>query len=99
MHERMGERFLPWQLNQSVEESWAECEWHARNILGEQGYEGLQRELRGDPAEELPLVADGSVPDYPGVTGGQRRLLPGQPNLFGGEYEDISKKRRRRSKR
>src|SRR5690606_4963885 len=28
---RLGERFLPWQLEQSVEESWAECEQHARN--------------------------------------------------------------------
>ena len=27
---RLGERFLPWQLAQSVEESWAECERHAR---------------------------------------------------------------------
>ena len=30
---RMGERFLDWQLAQTVEESWAECEGHARAIL------------------------------------------------------------------
>ena len=30
---RMGPRFLDWQLAQSVEESWAECERHAKVIL------------------------------------------------------------------
>ncbi len=30
---RMGERFLDWQLAQTPEESWAECERHARAIL------------------------------------------------------------------
>ncbi|MBK7758733.1 MAG: hypothetical protein IPI35_20515 [Deltaproteobacteria bacterium] len=30
---RLGERFLPWQLAQSPEESWAECERHAKAIL------------------------------------------------------------------
>ena len=30
----LGPRFLDWQLAQSVEESWAECERHARVILG-----------------------------------------------------------------
>jgi hypothetical protein len=29
---RLGPRFLPWQLEQSVEESWAECERHAENL-------------------------------------------------------------------
>ena len=48
VRERMGERFLPWQLEQSAEESWAECEMHARNLLGEVGFARLQRELRGE---------------------------------------------------
>ena len=30
---RMGERFLDWQLAQTPEESWAECERHARAIV------------------------------------------------------------------
>jgi len=30
---RMGERFLDWQLAQTPEESWAECERHAKTIL------------------------------------------------------------------
>ncbi|MEX0670399.1 MAG: hypothetical protein WD060_08090, partial [Pirellulales bacterium] len=31
---RMGERFLDWQLAQTPEESWAECERHAEAIMG-----------------------------------------------------------------
>jgi len=30
---RLGERFLDWQLAQTAEESWADCERHARAIL------------------------------------------------------------------
>jgi hypothetical protein len=37
VRERMGERFLPWQLEQTAEESWKECELHARNLLGTPG--------------------------------------------------------------
>jgi hypothetical protein len=47
VRERLGERFLPWQLEQSVEESWAECERHARNILGEEGFARLKAEIAG----------------------------------------------------
>ncbi len=65
VRDRLGPRFLPWQLEQSVEESWAECERHARNILGEEAFERLLAELRGEyPAVEsvTPLmVAEGSV--------------------------------------
>lgn len=42
---RLGERFLPWQLEGTPEESWAECERHARNILGEEGFRKLTEEL------------------------------------------------------
>jgi hypothetical protein len=45
---RLAPRFLNWQLKQSVEESWAECKMHARNILGDGGFAQLQAELRGD---------------------------------------------------
>jgi hypothetical protein len=93
---RLGERFLPWQLEQSVEESWKECEIHARNILGEAGFAKLQRELRGEhEAEDAPakLVAE------PAATygkGSQRRLFPSQRTLFGDEMEDPPPRRRRR---
>jgi len=46
---RMGERFLPWQLEQSAEESWAECERHARNLLGKAGFEALKAQLEAPP--------------------------------------------------
>jgi hypothetical protein len=50
---RLGPRFYDWQLAQSPEESWRECELHARNLLGEAGYEALladiEREKRGEP--------------------------------------------------
>ena len=36
---RLGPRFLDWQLAQTPEESWAECERHARAILGEAEFE------------------------------------------------------------
>jgi hypothetical protein len=42
---RLGPRFYDWQLTQSAEESWRECHLHARNLLGEQGYRDLLREI------------------------------------------------------
>jgi hypothetical protein len=41
IQEKLGPRFLPWQLEGTPEESWKECEMHARNILGDEGYENL----------------------------------------------------------
>lgn len=35
----MGPRFLDWQLEKSIEESWEECEQHARAFLGDEEYE------------------------------------------------------------
>jgi len=43
VRESFGPRLLPWQLEPSVEESWAECERHARKILGEDGFARLRR--------------------------------------------------------
>ncbi|HEY3267257.1 MAG TPA: hypothetical protein VGM37_10045 [Armatimonadota bacterium] len=55
----LGPRFLPWQLEQTPEESWPECEHHARNILGEAGFEMLMAELRGEtPAAPTPGATD-----------------------------------------
>jgi len=36
---RLGPRFFDWQLAQSPDESWRECHLHARNLLGETGYQ------------------------------------------------------------
>jgi hypothetical protein len=87
VRERLGPRFLPWQLEQGVEESWAECERHARNILGEDGFARLQADLRGEyvsrPEEAALLAAD--APGLPGASkpSGQRRLFPVTPVPFG----------------
>ena len=40
IQEKLGPRFLPWQLEGTPEESWEECEMHARN-LGEEGYKSF----------------------------------------------------------
>ena len=45
---RLGPRFYDWQLAQSPEESWMECHLHARNLLGEDGYQELIEELKGE---------------------------------------------------
>jgi hypothetical protein len=36
---RLGPRFLDWQLAQTPEESWAECERHARAMLGDEEFD------------------------------------------------------------
>jgi hypothetical protein len=46
---RLGERFLPWQLEQTPEESWAECERHARAILGEDAFLKLMANVSRAP--------------------------------------------------
>jgi hypothetical protein len=55
----LGERFLPWQLEQSVEDSWKECEMHARNILGPDGFTDLMAEIRGEKKKEPKPEASG----------------------------------------
>jgi hypothetical protein len=76
VRERLGPRFLPWQLEQSVEESWEECEMHARNILGEEGFARLQAELKGEkpaPLSSAPLAAE--APEPYGKSGDQGKLF------------------------
>jgi hypothetical protein len=95
---RLGERFFPWQLEQSPEESWKECEIHARNILGEAGFAKLQAELAAGAGPERqtrePIAADSPPPTY--ARGAQRRLFPGQQTLFGAEMEDPPAAKRRK---
>jgi hypothetical protein len=75
---RLGERFLPWQLEQSAEDSWKECELHARNLLGEAGFARLQAELRGEivPDEEPVPPAQ---PEAASENGDDFELVPGAP--------------------
>jgi hypothetical protein len=51
---RLGPRFLDWQLAQTPEESWAECERHAKAILGEDGYRNLLHDSAKSPAALPP---------------------------------------------
>jgi hypothetical protein len=54
--EKLGPRFLDWQLAQTVEESWVECELHARNLLGQAGYDNLFADLSGAPGTAHTVV-------------------------------------------
>jgi hypothetical protein len=75
VRERLGPRFLPWQLEQSLEESWAECEMHARNILGEEGFARLQAELRGEKLSSECAVTSVVEPSARYGVGGQGKLF------------------------
>ena len=87
---RLGERFYPWQLEQSVEESWAECERHARNLLGSDGYAQLKAELESASEEYPTLQSAASVAAERAESSGtaQKRLFPGRPSLFDDGTED-----------
>lgn len=57
VREHMGPRFYDWQLEQSVEESWAESERHARNILGDEAFE---RMIQEEPEEVSSRTGEGA---------------------------------------
>lgn len=85
---RLGDRFLPWQLDQSLEDSWKECELHARNLLGEAGFTKLQEELRGETQAQatsldVSVVAENAPKSY----------RAGNLTLFGEEGRAAKKKR------
>ncbi|WP_395095196.1 Eco57I restriction-modification methylase domain-containing protein [Armatimonas sp.] len=69
VRERLGERFHDGQTTQDPAESWAECERHARNLLGHDGYAELLSELAGESTTTPPPATDGR----------------GQTALFGGQ--------------
>ena len=73
--EKFGPRFYDWQLEQTPEESWEECERHARNILGEEGFEKLQAELRGEIVEEVVPEPINYLREDKGKYGEQLSLL------------------------
>jgi hypothetical protein len=45
IQEKLGPRFLPWQLEGTPRGTWAECEQHARTILGEEEYKKFSEKL------------------------------------------------------
>ncbi|MDO9022924.1 MAG: hypothetical protein Q7V43_38735 [Myxococcales bacterium] len=65
---RLGPRFLDWQLAQTPEESWAECERHARAILGDAEFErrfgpsALGPSRDATPPEATPTTTSASMP-------------------------------------
>jgi hypothetical protein len=85
--ERLGPRFYDWQLTQSPEESWQECHLHARNILGEQGYQQLLKEIAAKQEPTNARDAPGSSPQSPQIhtdQKGQKTAYPKpQKDMFG----------------
>ena len=71
-----GPRFYDWQLRGTPEESWAECEYHARQILGEEGYQQFIQELE-EGGKKTVVVKEPST-EYsakPGKDKNQLKLL------------------------
>lgn len=63
--ERLGPRFLPWQLEGTPEESWAECERHAKNILGDQQFSQFMKRLKSRQSEGEKIEGDSASPLRP----------------------------------
>jgi len=57
----LGPRFYDWQLAQDPAESWRECELHARNLLGAEGFDKLKAELEGRDAVPMDPASHGET--------------------------------------
>ncbi len=90
---RLGERFLPWQLEQGVEESWEECRRHAELIA----------RILAPPAAEA--TAETATPKeaakpYAITQTGQAMMFAadaGQKDLFGNVIEEKPRGRKKKS--
>ncbi len=73
-------------------EDWSDCERHARNILGDEGFTRFKTNLSAkesdQPGQASPHVAEPSPTYALGTPGAQRRLFPREPTLFGDPMED-----------
>ncbi len=93
VRERLGPRFLDWQLAGTPEESWKECEMHARNILGEDEFERMMADLESGKEyrhEEERIGVAERVIGEPGVN-----AVPGVAEVLKKaekKKEDIEKK-------
>jgi len=94
VRERLGDRFYAFQLEQSTEDSWKECELHARNLLGDAGFRQFSSGLG---SQAIRAVA--AEPEEPCETEGQRRLFPGEHTLFGDRTNDPGRAQHRRPRR
>jgi hypothetical protein len=85
---QFGNRFLPWQLNEDVAQSWEECRRHAENI----------RAIRSRFAPEPAVAAAPSTTAPPPAPSKPPALdLLGQPiptDLFGNELPPQGRKRK-----
>jgi hypothetical protein len=80
VREKMGPRLYDWQLEQTVEESWAECEQHARNILGDEEFE---RMMENQEEEEYPRIGSSGSADSIAESGEDDMTTQGgQRSLF-----------------
>jgi hypothetical protein len=81
-------------------EDWSDCERHARNILGEEGFTHFMANLSGREPEQLaqpsPHLAEPSPTYGSGIPGAQRRLFPGEPTLLGDPMEDLPGRKRKK---
>jgi len=73
---RLGPRFLDWQLVQTPEESWAECEKHARAILGDAAVEARF----GKEPKPKTTTIEGRIEVRPTITG-TVEVKPATPQL------------------
>jgi hypothetical protein len=85
---QFGDRFLPWQLNEDVAQSWEECRHHAENIRA------IRSRFAPEPATTAPPPTE--PPQQPSTPPAVDLL--GQPiptDLFGNELPPQGNKRRR----
>lgn len=71
----LGPRFYDWQLAQSAEESWRECHLHARNLLGEAGYQKLLADIVAEKRGEIRPASEPTAPPAPDRASGQGSLF------------------------
>jgi len=63
-----------WQIDQEPEESWRECHLHARNILGESGYQQLIEYVAADKTEKRDISSN-QHPEESSVNSPQEELF------------------------
>jgi hypothetical protein len=107
---RLGDRFLPWQLEQGVDESWEECRRHAETIerilgLGRAAETTPKAQpITGAPAGTDTATTNGELakeaaqPDRVVTTAGQGLLFgtEGAPKNLFGEIDEKGPRRKRR---
>jgi hypothetical protein len=86
----LGDRFLPWQLEGTVEESWQECDRHAENLKRLLG-NPEPKSIPTPPQPQSNLLP--SDPNYQPPTDLFGNPLP--VDLFGNIIEEKSKRKKR----